>query len=96
MLEPKEHGHEIGEDRSGCANCSLAEHEKELTGFEVFCLNWFYENVSSFTFQTNLIGELMRELELKGMTKKIFLIAMNMIFNHQLSIEREKAKAKEN
>lgn len=73
-----------------CPNCSLAEYAGKLTDFEAFCLIWHYENVNYFTFQTGILGESVKELELKGLRRRLFLKAQNMIYNTELSIEAER------
>ena len=90
LLDERDHSHEVGEDTSDCPNCSLAEKARMLTEFEAFCLVWYYENVSYFTIQTNVLGEMVKELGLKGLRRKLFFRAMNMIHNAELSIEIEK------
>lgn len=90
LLDEREHEHEVGEDTGNCPNCSLVEKARRLTEFEAFCLIWHYENVSYFTIQTNILGEMVKELELKGIRRKLFLKAQNMIHNAEFSIEIER------
>ena len=63
-----------------------------LTGFEAFCLAWYFDNVSSFSMDAGLVGELVRDLELAGLTKTIFLRAVNLIYIDQMKIRNARAK----
>ena len=93
QLRPaEEHIHEIGKDTSRCPNCSLAEYERRLTEFERFCLNWYQDNVTSFTVQVNILGEIVKELNLKGIERKLFFKALNMIYEISNKVSMEKQK----
>lgn len=88
----KTHEHEEGEDTSRCANCAVDRLIEGLTEFELFCFYWFRSNVSQFTFDAHLIGELINELELKDMTKKLFLKASSMIYENDSKISQAKMR----
>ena len=64
----------------------------EFTEFEIFCFSWFRSNVTQFTFDAHLIGKLLDELELKEITKRIFLKASSMIYQNDINISQAKAK----
>jgi len=53
---------------------------------------WFRANVSQFTFDAHLISGLLKELELKGIAKKLFLKASSMIYDNDLRISEAKAR----
>ena len=86
------HEHEKGESRENCANCEIERLLGELTGFEIFCFSWFRTNVSQFNFDAHLIGELIGELELKELTKRLFLKGLNMIYMNDTKISQDKAR----
>jgi len=86
------HKHEEGESREKCANCAIGKLLDELTEFELFCFSWFRINVSQFTFDAHLIGELLSELELEKIDKRLFLKALNMIYQNDTKISQAKAR----
>jgi hypothetical protein len=63
-----------------------------FTGFEAFCLAWYFDNISPFAMDSGLVGELVRELELPGLTKSIFLRAVSLIYIDQLKVRNAKAQ----
>ena len=89
------HEHEEGESRENCPNCKIESLLDELTEFEIFCFSWFRSNVTQFTFDAHLIGGLVGELELKDLTKRLFLIALNMIYLNDIKISQAKARQEE-
>ena len=60
-----------------------------MSEFEQFVSNWYFENVNPFTLDTGLLSEFMKEMDLKGMAKKLFFRACNLIYLFQKSIEKE-------
>jgi len=60
-----------------------------MSEFEQFVHNWYFENVNLFTLETGMLSELIRELDLQGITKRLFLRACNLIYQFQKSIEKE-------
>jgi len=60
-----------------------------MSEFEQFTSNWYFENVSTFALDTGLFADFFRELNLKGITKKLFLKACNILYRFQKSIEKE-------
>jgi len=94
MVKENEHKHEEGEDTSRCANCAAGRLVEELTEFELFCIAWFRLNVNQFAFDANLMGDLIKDLELKKETKAVFLRAVNMIYQNDLRISEAKTRKK--
>jgi len=88
----KVHEHEEGESREKCANCRIGKLLSEFTGFEIFCFSWFRINVNQFTFDARLISDLLKELKLKSIDKRLFLKALNMIYQNDLKISEAKAR----
>jgi len=88
----KVHEHEEGESRERCANCAIERLLGELTEFELFCFSWFRQNISQFTFEAHLIGELLGELKLKDLNKKLFLKASSMIYLNDMKISQARSK----
>lgn len=60
-----------------------------MSEFEQFVHNWYFDNVNTFTQETGLLTDLIRELNLKGITRKLFLKACNLLYLFQKSIEKE-------
>jgi len=60
-----------------------------MNEFEQFVSSWYFENVSNFALDTGLFPEFFKELNLKGIVKKMFLKACNILYQFQKSIERE-------
>ena len=94
MVKEGEHRHEEGEPTESCPNCELGRLVGGLTAFERFCFLWYRTNVNQFTFDAHLVGELVRELDLKKATKTIFFKATNLIYQNDLKISVEKSKEK--
>lgn len=92
FVKESEHKHGEGEDTSKCANCEAGRLAEDLTEFEIFSLAWFRSNVSQFTFDAGLIGELVNELELKDITRRLFLREMAMIYANDMNISQAKAR----
>lgn len=92
ILDEKHHKHEKGEDRSKCINCELIRRLNKFTNFEAFCFIWFRENISQFTFDAHLISELLSELKLKDLNKKLFLKASSMIYSNDMKISEARAR----
>lgn len=89
------HEHEEGESKERCANCAIEKLLEECTEFEFFCFSWFRLNVSQFAFDAHLIGELLSELKLKKIIKRLFLKALNMIYLNDTKISQAKARKDE-
>ena len=60
-----------------------------MNEFEQFVSNWYFENVNQFSLETGLFADFFRELNLKSITKKMFLKACNILYQFQKSIEKE-------
>lgn len=90
---PEEGMHEEGCD---CGECRIKERASRLTEFEAFCLTWYYENVGYFTIQANVLGELVKELKLKGAKRILFFRAMDMIHVAESHIDAERQRKKTN
>jgi len=60
-----------------------------MSEFEQFVSNWYFENVNPFTQETGMLSDFIRDLDLKGVAKKMFLKACNMLYLFQKSIEKE-------
>jgi len=60
-----------------------------MSEFEQFASSWYFENVSAFTLETGLLSEFFKELNLKGITKRLFLKACDILYQFQKSIEKE-------
>ena len=86
---PEEGEHERDCD---CDECQLNEYRRRLTKFERFCWNWYFENINQFTLEAGIAGENIKELGLKGMMKNLFLRALNMIYQNNLSIQNERTE----
>lgn len=91
-MEESKHKHGEGEDTSRCANCRAGRLAGELTEFEFFSLTWFRANINQFAFDAHLVGELMKELELKDIARRLFLKVVNMIYLNDLKISQARAR----
>ena len=91
-MKEKDHKHEEGESKEKCANCIAGRLIGEFTEYEIFCFSWFRINVTQFTFDAHLVGKLLDELKLKELTKRLFLKALNMIYQNDMKISQAKAR----
>lgn len=73
-------------------NCILAGKARDMSRFEAQCFNWYCDNVTDFTREAGLVGDLVRDLELVGVVKRIFLQAMNRIKSAFSTIEADIAR----
>jgi hypothetical protein len=80
LLEPDDHEHEPGEDVSGCYNCIFAALERKLSLFELAIWNWYAENVSPFARDHGIVAEMFKDEKLSGIIKRMFLIALNEVY----------------
>jgi hypothetical protein len=71
----------------------LVAEEEKLSRFELFCLTWFCENVTQFTREAGLVAEMFKELELKGLTKRLFVMGLTKIHRQFEDIAGSEAKS---
>lgn len=91
-MSPERHRHEPGEDTSRCINCIADTLIGGMTPWETFCMGWYYANVNSFTLEAGLIGELMRDLRLRGIERILFLRALGMLYAGQQAIIQQRTQ----
>jgi hypothetical protein len=58
----------------------------------MFCMGWYYANVNTFTLEAGVMGELIRDVGLRGMDRQLFLQAQSMIYTSQQVIAHMKAQ----
>lgn len=75
-----------------CIDCKLAEIESRLTEWEGWAFSWYGENVSSFTREMGIIADCFKELELGGASRRLFLKAMNMVYDKVGKVAEAQAK----
>jgi len=66
----------------------------KLSRFEKDCLDWYYENISPFSIEVGIASDVIREMKMDKVERRIFLKAMNLIRLNQIEIENEMAEAK--
>jgi len=71
---------EIGHEAHRCPNCIVNKAYAKLSKFDRFCLRWFNVHVSQFTMEANILGELMKGLELSGPEMELFLLKLGVIY----------------
>jgi hypothetical protein len=77
-------------------DCKLLEIESRMTPWEAWAFFWYDENVSSFSRKMGIVADNFKDLRLKGLSRKLFLMAMNMIHDTIEKVEEEaKIKAAE-
>lgn len=93
ILEPEDHEHEVGEDRSLCKNCQLDELAEKMSAFETACHNWYFENVTRFAAEAGMVAEIVRSEGFAPTALRMFLKALNMVHVAVNRITREQARA---
>lgn len=91
FMKESEHKHEKGESTEKCINCAAERLAQELTEFELFSIAWYRLNVSQFSFDAHLIGELIKDLKLTRETKILFLKNVDMIYLNDTKIAEARA-----
>lgn len=60
-----------------------------MNDFEQLVCNWYFENVNTFTLETGILADFIKDLNLEGVSKKLFLKACNILHLFKKSIEKE-------
>ena len=92
LLPASDHMHEVGENTAGCPNCRLEELGRRMSEYEAACLSWYADNVTPFTMEGGIVGQLILALGLEGKALALFLRAMNMIRQAFQGIEADRLK----
>lgn len=79
LLEPRDHRHGEGEDRSRCPNCKVNEAAAEMSAFELAAWKWYDETVSPFALEAGIVAEMFKGLGLAGEIRPLFFKALNEI-----------------
>ena len=61
--------------------------------WELFCIDWYYANVNSFTLECGLVGRGFEKLGLDDLSERFFFRALNSIHVTEAAIRDEKMKA---
>jgi len=66
-----------------------------MSEFEVACWNWSQEYVTRFTVQSGSLPEFIRDEQLRGAAKKLFIQALSLIYEtlEKVGIEKHKKAA---
>jgi hypothetical protein len=70
----------------------LAGIESKLTLWEAWTFSWYGENVSAFAREMGIVADNFKELRIRGMSRRLFLKAMNMIRDAVEKVADEQAK----
>lgn len=62
--------------------------------FEAACWNWHQAMVNSFTMESGVVGELVRDERLRGAAKRLFVRALGLIHGTLYRVEMDRMKAK--
>lgn len=65
-----------------------------MSAFEAACWNWHQEMVNSFSMESGVAGELVREERLRGAAKRLFIRALGAIHGTIGRVELERMKSK--
>ena len=71
-----------------------AQNPPELTEHDMFCLNWFGENITGFAVEAGLIPGLLGELSFYPGERPLFHRKISMIYESNRRIAEEEAKKK--
>ena len=93
VLQPEDHEHEVGEDTERCVNCQLDAIERKMSAFESASFNWYFENVTRFTRETGMVGDLIRSERLAPTALKLFMRALGKLYKTMDKIAGEQVKA---
>jgi hypothetical protein len=86
----REVGEEEEHDPEGCANWVLMGALARLSEWELFCIDWYYSNVNSFTLECGLIARGFGKLRLDDLSERLFFRALNSIHTIESKIRDEK------
>lgn len=91
----KDHGQlEVGyHDAQRCPNCRLNAVIETLSEGDLFAIEWFNRNVTGFAMESGMISGLVDELGFEGVSKELFLLKLNLIYQ---SIQRSQMEEYKN
>ena len=92
LLPDGDHEHEVGEDRTGCANCQLEERWQQMSNFERACWNWYQDFANPLTITSGLLSGLVSDEGLSGLAKRLFVRALGMIHGTVERVAHERAR----
>ena len=79
-------------DPETCPNCIIERAFKKLSEGDLFALEWFGRNVTSFSLEANLVLSLIDNLGLEGTAREVFLLKLNAIYQSIRNQQTEKIK----
>lgn len=92
LLKAKDHRHGVGEDTSRCKNCKLDAVAAEMSEFESWAWNWYWENASGWAARIGITASEFMRMKLRGEARRLFIKAMQMIEEMIRAIREKEAK----